>query len=134
MGYLLRVLVVEDDDADGQILVRELSRGGYDVDIHCVQTCAAMEKALFHKVWDIIFCDDNLSKFSVMGALATLQESRHNYPFFLRSGTAGEETVVTIFQRVADDFLVKQSLVPLLPSLAKVLQEIQSRRSQKPKP
>lgn len=133
MTALLRVLMVEDDEADAQMLVRELRCAGYDVDYHCVQTYAAMEKALFHKVWDIIFCGDNLPNFSPIGALAILQESRLNLPFFLRSDTASKETMVTIFQRVADDFLVKESPVPLLPSLASILQEIQIRRSQKSK-
>jgi CheY-like chemotaxis protein len=133
MASLLRVLRVGDEDTDAKRIVRELRHAGYDVDYHFVQTYAAMEQALFHKVWDIIFYDNDLSNLSVIGALAALQESRQNLPFFLRSGTAGEETLVTIFQRVADDYLVKESLVLLLPSLSSVLQEIQIRRSRKSK-
>jgi CheY-like chemotaxis protein len=113
MASLLRVLMIEDVDSEAQQILLELRSGGYDVRYHCVGTRAAMQAALSHNVWDIIFCDDNLSSLSPIEALATLQESGRNLPFFLRAGISGKDTLVTILQSVARDFVVKESLVPL---------------------
>jgi CheY-like chemotaxis protein len=129
MASLLRVLMIEDVDADAQRILRELQRAGYDVDYQRVDTLAAMEGALLGKVWDIILCDNNLSHINTLEVLATLKESGHTLPFFLRDATLNEETWVTIFQAIAHDFIVKESPAQLLPAVARELQSLQTRRS-----
>jgi CheY-like chemotaxis protein len=115
MASLLRVLLVKDVRADAQRVLRELQRRGFYVEHQAVDTRAAMDDALFHKVWDIVFYDENIPNFTVIEALATLKESGHKLPFFLRSGTYDEEITVTYFQRVGDDFLIQENLALLLP-------------------
>jgi len=131
MASLLRLLMIEDIDAEAQQILRELRNGGYYVDYERVETCAAMETALLHKVWDVILCDEDLLLFNPIEALAILQESGHRLPFFLRAGISGKDTLVTIIHSVARDFVVKESLVPLLSGLAQELQDVAERRSQK---
>lgn len=125
----LRVLLIEDVDAEVQQILRELLSGGYHVDSHCVKTRAALYAALFHRAWDIVFCDDSVPSLSPIEVLATLRESGQRLPFFLRAGISGEDTMVTIIHPVADDFIVKENLVMLLPGLAQELQELQTPRS-----
>ena len=123
--------MIEDIDAEAQQILREIQNDGYYVNYQCVETRAAMDAALSHQVWDIILCDDNLPHFSPIEVLSTLKESRQKIPFFLRAGISGEDTLVTIFQLVAQDFIVKENLIQLLPGLAQELRDIQSRRSHK---
>jgi len=42
MNKSLRVLIVEDSADDAELLVRELGRGGYDVDYRRVETAATL--------------------------------------------------------------------------------------------
>ena len=129
MASSLRVLMIEDVDSEAQQILLELQSSGYDVDYHCVGTRAAMEAALLHNVWDIIVCDDNLPLLGPIEALATLQKSGHTIPFFLRAGISGDDTMVTIVHAVARDFIIKESLVPLLPAVAQEVRNLQTRRS-----
>lgn len=109
MASLLRVLLIKDLNADVQPVLRALQRRGFYIEHQSVATRAAMDYALFHKVWDIVLYDETTPNFTVVEALATLKESGHNLPFFLHSGTYGEELAITYFQRVGDDFLIQEN-------------------------
>ena len=121
----LRVLLIEDIDAEAQHILRELQIGGYEIDSHCVKTRVALDTALLYTAWDIIFCDNDVPTLSPIEALSVLQESDQMPPFFLREGTSGAETVVTIINAVDNDFLVKESLIPLLKAVGKELRRVQ---------
>ena len=129
MGTLLRVLIVEDQDADAQLILRELRHDGYDIDYERVETLPAMEQALARQGWDIILSDYSLPHFSAMKALATLKESGLDIPFLVISGTIDEETAVTALKAGAHDFLVKGRLARLLPAVKREMKEAEIRRS-----
>ena len=69
MGIPLRVLIIEDSEEDTQLLLRELRRGGYDVEAQRVETAEAMQSALMQSTWDLILSDYSLPKFSAPQAL-----------------------------------------------------------------
>ena len=75
MAGLLRVLLIDDSDDDAQLIVRELRRGGYDVEYERVETRTAMEEVLSHRVWDIILCDYNMPLFNALDALESVFET-----------------------------------------------------------
>jgi signal transduction histidine kinase len=129
MSALLRALIVEDWDADAQLVVRELRRHGYEVEYERVETRPAMEQALAQKGWDIILCDYSLPQFNAMNALATLKESSLDIPFFVISGTIEEETAVTALKAGAHDFMVKGRLARLVPAIEREMKEAEVRRA-----
>ena len=129
MSALLRALIVEDWDADAQLVVRELRRHGYDVEYERVETRPAMEQALAQKGWDIILCDYSLPQFNAMNALATLKESSLDIPFFVISGTIEEESAVTALKAGAHDFMVKGRLARLVPAIEREMKEAEIRRA-----
>src|SRR3990172_6905973 len=47
------VLIVEDSESDGQLIVRALKRAGYDVTAERVETAEQMRAALGRQAWDI---------------------------------------------------------------------------------
>ena len=53
----LRVLLVEDDPNDAELVVLELQRGGYEPAMRRVQTAAEMRRALGEEGWDVIVSD-----------------------------------------------------------------------------
>jgi signal transduction histidine kinase len=129
MGALLRVLIVEDLDADAQLMLRELRHHGYDIDYERVETRPAMEQALARQAWDIILSDYSLPEFNAMNALTTLKESGLDIPFLVISGTIDEETAVTALKAGAHDFLVKGRLARLVPAIEREMKDAETRRS-----
>src|SRR5688500_20050527 len=73
MGKPLKVLIVEDSEDDALLLVRELRRGGYEVEFERVETAEAMQAALTQKTWDLILSDYSLPRFSGPRALEVLK-------------------------------------------------------------
>jgi signal transduction histidine kinase len=130
LALVLRALFVEDSEQDTHILLRELRRGGYEVEHARVETRPAMQAALSSRPWDIILCDYTLPQFSALDALKTLHESGLDLPFIVISGTIGEESAVEMLKAGAHDFIVKGRLARLLPAIGRELREAQTRRMQ----
>ncbi len=117
----LRVLVVEDCQADATILLLTLRQGGYNPVAERVDGADAMRKALQNEPWDIIICDYVLPGFAGMEALRILKESGRDVPFIMVSGKVGEETAVAALKAGADDFVMKGNLGRLVPAVEKEL-------------
>ena len=128
MKTMLRVLMVEDLEADAQLLLHELQRGGYATDYERVETRAAMENALAQKEWDIILCDYSLPSFRAEDALGVLKASGQDIPFIVISGVIDEETAVSTLRAGAHDFMLKGRLARLLPAIERELRDAETRR------
>jgi signal transduction histidine kinase len=131
MADVLRVLIVEDSVDDTQVILRELRRGGYEVQHERVETRPAMRASLSQGRWDIILCDYTLPRFSASDALKTLQESEMDLPFIAISGTIGEESAVEMLKAGAHDFIVKGRYARLLPAIERELKDAETRRLQR---
>ena len=131
MGTPLRVLIIEDSEEDTQLLLRELRRGGYDVESQRVETAEAMRSALTQRTWDLILSDYSLPKFSAPQALEVLKESDFDLPFIIISGTIGEENAVNALKAGANDFLVKGKFARLVPVIDRELREAERHRDRK---
>jgi signal transduction histidine kinase len=119
----LNALIVEDNEQDAALLVRELRRGGYDLNFDRVETPDAMRAALDDRLWDIVLSDYSMPRFSAPAALALVHERNLDLPFIIISGTIGEETAVASLRAGAHDFIVKGSLARLLPAIAREMRE-----------
>lgn len=128
MNTLLHVLLVEDSEDDAFLLLRELKKGGYDVEHERVETEARMRKALKDKRWDIIIADYNLPRFSAPAALKLIHELDVDLPFIVLSGAIGEETAVEAMRAGAHDYIMKDQLVRLIPAIERELRECEVRR------
>jgi putative nucleotidyltransferase with HDIG domain len=119
----LRVLLVEDSEDDARLLLREIKRGGYDVEFERVETANAMKAALSRQLWDVIICDYSLPQFGAPQALTVLKESNHDLPFLIVSGTIGEESAVSALKAGAHDFIVKGSMARLIPAIQREMKD-----------
>lgn len=127
----LRVLIVEDNEDDALLIVRELKKGGYNPEFKRVETAAATKKALKEEQWDIILCDYSLPNFNAPRAISLLRESNADTPLILVSGAIGEETAADCMILGARDFIRKNNLSRLCPAVARELQETKTRCTQK---
>jgi len=62
MKTQLRVLIVDNVEADAIQLMLELVRGGFDTDYRRVTTALEMQQALAEEKWDLILADFELSQ------------------------------------------------------------------------
>lgn len=123
----IRILMVEDSDDDAQLLLREIQRGGYEVDFKRVETADEMRPELTHSL-DLIISDFSLPQFSATEALGVLQSSGLDIPFIIVSGTIGEETAINALKAGAHDFVIKGNLARLVPAIQRELRDSKIRK------
>ena len=128
MANLLRVLIVEDNDDDRQLLVMELQYGNYDLVHDCVAGAVEMRAALACGVWDVVISDYAMPGFSAIEALRIVQERGLDLPFIIISGVIGEDTAVEMMKSGAHDCLSKSNFKRLLPAVERELREAAARR------
>ena len=131
MDIPLRVLIIEDSDRDVALEVRTLKAAGYQVTYAVADTAAAMKAALAEQSFDIVISDHDLPQFDAPGALAVLKESDVDIPFIIVSGAIGEENAVALIKAGANNYVMKDRLLRLVPAVQRELQEAESRREQK---
>jgi PAS domain S-box-containing protein len=124
----LRVLIVEDSENDALLVVRELKQGGYEVDYERVETPEGLEKALAASEWDVVVSDYRMPRFGALEALRIARDAGSDAPFIVVSGKVGEEAAVEVMKAGADDFLTKDNLARLCPTVQRGLAETEKRR------
>src|SRR6059036_1762285 len=131
MGVPLRLLLVEDSENDALLLVRELTRAGFEPVVERVETAVAMQAALDRQGWDIVLGDYSMPQFGGAAALALLRERGLDVPFIIVSGTIGEERAVAAMKAGASDYVPKDKLKRLVPVIERELREAAGRRERR---
>lgn len=128
MSKTLRVLFVEDMEDDALLLIRELTRAGYDLVQERVEDIAGMKAALENRDWDLIIADYNLPRFSGLAAIEFLRETGRDIPLIIISGTVGEDVAVEALKIGAHDYIMKNNLIRLVPAVEREMREAATRR------
>ena len=131
MKIPLRVLIIEDSEDDALLIIHQLERAGYKLTHERVETKGAMLEALEGQTWDIIVSDYKMPHFSGLAALKLYQEKGLDIPFIIVSGTIGEEIAAAAMVSGAHDYVMKNNLSRLVPSIQRELREAESRRERK---
>jgi len=126
----LRLLLLEDQPADADLLIASLRRAGVRVEVKVVETKAAYLENL-HLPFDAIISDFVLPQFNAKEALALLQAEHLDIPFIVVSGTIGEEVAVDLMKLGAADYLLKDRLARLPQALAHAIEARSLRAEQK---
>jgi diguanylate cyclase (GGDEF)-like protein/PAS domain S-box-containing protein len=127
MGTSLRLLMIEDNDDDAQLLLVKLRRAGYDPDYLRVDSETGLREALQDDSWQVVVSDYAMPGFSGLKALQVLREQNRETPFILVSGTVGEEIAVEAMRSGANDYIMKDNLTRLVPAIERELRESRER-------
>lgn len=106
----LRVLCLEDDPFDAELVKEQLSAGGYDVDFQVANGRKQFAALLAQGPYDIVLADFSLPDFDAFGALEASQAAGIEAPFICVSGMIGEEPAVELMKRGADDYVLKDRI------------------------
>ena len=131
MGIPLRILIVEDSEDDTLLLLRQLRRGGYDLDHRRVDTAASMQAALDERTWDLVISDHSMPNFSSSAALELLQRNGLDLPFIIASGKIGEDVAVRAMKAGAHDYIMKDNMARLNTAIERELREAEARRERR---
>jgi PAS domain S-box-containing protein/putative nucleotidyltransferase with HDIG domain len=131
MDKPIRVLIVDDSEDDGLLLVRNLKNGGFSPSFEQVDTAEAMSKALDEQTWDVILCDNSMPTFDAASALELYKEKRLDLPFIIVSGTIADETAVAAMKAGAHDYIMKGNLARLSSAIDRELREAKNRQERR---
>jgi diguanylate cyclase (GGDEF)-like protein len=120
----LQLVMVEDTDADAELVVRNLAKGGVDAVIHRVETEPDFVQALQWMAPDIILSDFSLPQFDGLRALDIAVAYAPETPFIFVSGTIGEERAIDALRRGAIDYVLKTNLSRLPAAVERAMREV----------
>jgi two-component system, cell cycle sensor histidine kinase and response regulator CckA len=128
---LIKILVLEDNPNDAELMVHELRQLGFEFEWERVDTEAEYLARLSPKL-DLILSDYELPTFNGHRALELLKERQElDIPFIIISGTIGEETAVAAIKLGAADYLIKDRIARLGPAVRRALQEVEERQERR---
>jgi signal transduction histidine kinase len=127
----LTVLLLEDSRLDAELTLDTLRDGGFDCLAERVETREEFTTAAERGGFDVILADYSLPSFDGLSALGIARETCPDIPFIFLSGAIGEELAIETLKSGATDYVLKQRMGRLIPSLRRALREAEDRRERK---
>lgn len=124
----LRILMLEDNTADAELIVRELRKAGIDSTQRRVDSREAFVASLDDLKPDVILADYRLPSFDGLSALAIALEAAPDVPLIFVSGAMGEEFAIETLHQGAADYVLKDRLIKLGPAVRRALEEAEARK------
>jgi PAS domain S-box-containing protein len=127
----LRILSIEDDPKDAELIQDLLETEGIACEVTRVDTQAALLASLDEGGIDVILADYSLPSFDGISALKLAIKACPDVPFIFVSGTLGEEVAIEAIKIGATDYVLKTRLSRLVPSVLRALREATERAERK---
>jgi len=121
MGNRLRVLILEDQAPDAELMADALRQSGMEIEWTRVDRKPDYLTALEAKP-DIVLADFNVPGFGAFEALDVLREQGADVPVIVITGSLGDEIAAECIKRGASDYLLKDRLSRIGPAVQKVLE------------
>lgn len=119
----LRVLHLEDNPLDVELVAERLREAEIACAIESVHSRHAFRHQLHQRDWDIILADFALPGFDGRTALAIARQLQPCTPFLFVTGTMGEDNAVESLKLGATDYVLKQNLARLAPAVSRAMKE-----------
>ena len=121
----LRILSLEDDPNDAELIQERLQSEGIACELSRVDTqeafLGALEQGGVDRGIDLILADYTLPSFDGLSALKLAKQVRPGVPFIFVSGTLGEEVAIEALKVGAADYVLKTRLSRLAPAVVRAL-------------
>ena len=119
----IKILILEDNTADADLLVRHLTKAGLSFVSKIVESRKSFEDALDNFLPDIILSDYSLPSFDAVSAFKIIKDKNLNIPFIIISGIIGEENAVMLIKEGVTDYVSKSNFSSLLQKITRALKE-----------
>src|SRR6266852_2118168 len=119
----LRVLHVEDNELDAELVSEALRKGGFSASVVVVQEEAEFVAQLLSHHPEVVIADYNLPQWTGMEALDVLRSKGLDIPVILVSGALGDVTAVECIKAGATDYVLKDGLARLPEAVRRALRD-----------
>lgn len=127
----IKVLILEDNTTDADLILRQLNKSGMIFQAKIVETRKTFEESLDTFSPDIILSDYSLPSFDAVSAFRLMKSKGQSIPFIIVSGIVGEENAVMLIKDGVTDFASKNNLVALPQKVSRALKEAEERLEKK---
>src|SRR5690606_23418435 len=118
----IRVLMVEDQPDDADLVLLALRGDALDPDYICVDNERDFLRSL-SEPYDVVLSDYTVPSFGALRALEIVRERSVDIPFIVVTGSISEEVAVECMKRGAADYLLKDRLARLGSAVRQALRE-----------
>src|SRR5688572_11977842 len=127
----IRILLLEDNTTDADLVAHVLRRGGIAFSLEHVDTKSAFVQQIEEFLPELILSDFSLPSMDGHTALEIARNKCPDVPFIFVTGTLGEEVAIETLKQGATDYVLKQRLSRLVPSVHRALREARERSDRK---
>ena len=124
MAAALRVLVIEDREADFRLIDRHLRQQRLAAECVRVASLEELVDVLVRGGVDIVLSDYVVPGLQLKDSLAQIQALAPGLPIILVSGKIGEEAAVELLKQGVWDVVLKDRLARLVPAIERGLREV----------
>lgn len=128
MNTPLKILYLEDDPKDGELIQATLDAGGVECSVTRVESEGEFLDSLKAGIFELILADYTLPSFDGISALKIAKEVRPEVPFIFVSGTLDEEVAIEALKMGATDYVFKTRLSRAVPSVQRALREAKEKK------
>jgi len=126
---VLRILHLEDDPRDTELMVESLRGDGIECDVTRVDTRSDFLEELRCRHFDVVISDITVPGFNGIAAQELWKQEWPHIPFIFLSGTFGEEIAVERLREGATDYVLKNWMQKLPGVVRRALREMHERAS-----
>lgn len=119
----VNILMLEDDEADAELIKYALRKGGLQFSVTRVDSKEAYLARLEQAPPSLILSDYSLPGFNGHDALELALKKCPETPFVFVTGTMGEEVAIETLKSGATDYVLKTRLSRLMPAVNRALRE-----------
>jgi len=131
MKQPLHILHLEDDPNDAALIQEALELDNIDCTTTRVQDRAQFVAALEQGGIDLILSDFSLPSFDGLSAAEIVRTQWPSIPLILVSGTLGEELAIDALKSGATDYVLKDRLTRLAPSVRRAMLEVEAKEERR---
>ncbi|MGA7722699.1 MAG: ATP-binding protein [Ignavibacteriaceae bacterium] len=130
-GSKIRLLMLEDSPEDAELVCIELKKMANEFLIKITNNLHDFSIALDEFKPDIILSDYLIPNFSGLGGLSIAKEKLPDVPYIFVSGHIGEDRAIDALKKGATDYVLKDKLAKLVPTIQRVLREVDDLNARK---
>ena len=125
---LLQIVHLETNDADAELVGAELRNSAIECELIRARNLRELTSELAQRPVDIVLAERHGSTVDGLHALAVAREKVPGVPFIFVCGSAHADQVGESLRAGATDFILKDHLPRLVPSIRRVIQEAHTQR------
>jgi PAS domain S-box-containing protein/diguanylate cyclase (GGDEF)-like protein len=123
MPEALRILLLEDNPRDAELLISQLERDGIEFSHRVVSTELEFRSRIADFAPQVILSDFTLPRFDGLTALSIARSLARSTPFIFVSGTIGEERAIEALKSGASDYVLKENLTRLASAIKNAIRQ-----------